>query len=287
MADWDISTAGEEFLVDLCQKTLEEEGSIGDVGGIPEVKISPNIAAKIGRCVTASEAATQAFAHKELDPSIVYVPKVYRYFRRSRGVAYDEHNEHGYLFMEYIPGQKLQDLETAALAELVPRAVEVIEHLGHVRGRSAPGSVGGGIPMGHIFGDDGAKTSGKSVDEINAYMNKHLEYRNIYLSRRRGIECNDTIDITPHPLVLCHGDICRRNLILREDRSLCLLDWGYAGFYPRFFEVVTLKCTMPYLDVFEGALEREAEGMMQLTDEEQRDLQLVKSVRGANLRWSL
>ncbi|KAL2794634.1 kinase-like domain-containing protein [Aspergillus keveii] len=266
MADWDISTASEEFLVALCQKTLDEEGSIGDVGGIPVVKISPHIAAKIGRRVTASEAVTQAFAHKELDPSsIVYVPKVYRYFWSSRGASRDEY---GYLFMEYIPGRKLQTLETAALVELVPRVVKIIEHLGQIRDGTVPGPVGGGVLMGHIFGDDGAKTSFDSIEQMNAYINKRLEYGNIYLARHRGIECNDTIDLTPYPLVLCHGDICRRNLILREDGSLCLLDWGYAGFYPRFFEVVALTCTMPYLDVFEGALEREAEGMMQLTDEE-------------------
>jgi aminoglycoside phosphotransferase len=248
------------------------------------VKISSNIAAKIGRRVAPSEAETQTFAQKELDPSIVYVPKVYRYFRHSRGATNDEY---GYLFMEYIPGQKLQDLETAALAELVPRVLNIIKHLGQVRGGSTPGSFGGGVPMGHIYGDDGAKTSFDSVDEMNAYMNKRLAYRNIYVAKQHRIECNDTIDIIPHPLVLCHGDICRRNIILRDDRSLSLLDWGYAGLYPRFFEAVALVCTMPYVDAFEGPLEREIEGTMQLTDEERRDLQLVTFVRGANLRWSL
>jgi hypothetical protein len=44
---------------------------------------------------------------------------------------------------------------------------------------------------------------------------------------------------------------------------------------------------MPYLDAFEGSLEREIEGTMQLTDEERKNLQLVMFVRGANLRWSL
>ncbi|KAJ0413120.1 kinase-like domain-containing protein [Aspergillus carlsbadensis] len=284
MADWDVSTASEEFLADLCQRTLEEQGSIGDVGGIPVVKISLNIVAKIGRGVAPSEAATQSFAHKELDPSIAYVPKVYRYFRRSHGTP---HDERGYLYMEYIPGQNLQDLEAAALAELVPRVLNIIKHLGQFCGDSAPGPLGGGVPMGHIYGDDGAKTVFDSMEQMNVYMNKRLEYRNIYLARSRGIECSDTIDLTPHPLVLCHGDICRRNIILREDGSLCLLDWGYAGFYPWFFEVVALRSTMPYLDVFEGALEREIEGTMELTDQERRDLQLVMFIRGANLRWSL
>ncbi|KAL3451378.1 hypothetical protein BJX65DRAFT_303958 [Aspergillus insuetus] len=216
MTNWDISTASEEFLVDLCQKSLEEEGSIGDMGGTPVVKISPNIVAKIGR----------------------RIPKVYRYFRRSRGAA---HEEHGYLFMEYIPDQNLSDLETSALAQLVPRVLNIINHLGEVRGGSAPGPVGGGVPMGHMYGDDGAKTSCNSVDDMNAYMNKRLAYRSMYVAKHRGIESNDRIDITPHPLVLCHGDISWRNIIFRDDGSLCLLAWGYAGFYPRFFEAVALE----------------------------------------------
>ncbi|KAL3457293.1 hypothetical protein BJX64DRAFT_280710 [Aspergillus heterothallicus] len=212
MTSWDISTVSEEFLVDLCEKTLEEEGSIGDVGGIPVVKIPPNIVAKIGRRVAHSEASTQTSAHKELDPSIAYVPEVYRHFRRSRGAA---NAKHGYLFMEYVPGRKLQDLETGVLAELAPSALNIIKHLGEARGGSAPGPAGG------------------------------------------------------------------------DDDSLCLLDWGYAGFYPRFFEVLALKCTIPYVDTFEGALEREVEAAMELTDEERRDFQHVMFVRGVNFRWSL
>ncbi|KAL2825367.1 kinase-like domain-containing protein [Aspergillus cavernicola] len=193
---------------------------------------------------------------------------VYRYFRWRRST-----DEYGYLFMEYVPGQNLQDLDIESLAKFVPRVVKIAESLGRICG-STPGPVGGGIPLGYIYGDDGAKTRFKSVEEMNVYMNKRLAYR------------NDTIDLSRHPLVLCHGDLCRRNIILREDGSLCLVDWGFAGYYPRFFEIVALKCTIPYDKLFEGALEREAEAAMDLADEERHDMKLVTFVRGANLRWS-
>ncbi|KAL3457434.1 kinase-like domain-containing protein [Aspergillus heterothallicus] len=282
MTDWNVSSSSEEFLVDLCQKTLEEEGSIGDDRGIAVVRISAEIAVKIGRGVTASEAATQAFAQKELDPSIACVPKVYRYFRRPRGPAGDEY---GYLFMQYIPGQNLHDLNPEALPDLVPHVVKIVNALGQISG-SKPGPAGGGTPVGHIYGDHGAKTAFDSIQAMNVYMNKRLAYRNAYLAQHRSIHCDDSLDLTAYPLVLCHGDLCRRNIILKEDGSLCLLDWGYAGFYPRFFELVALKCTRPYTDGFEGALERDVEAAMELNVEERRDMQLVTFVRGANLRWS-
>ncbi|RDW61108.1 uncharacterized protein DSM5745_10606 [Aspergillus mulundensis] len=273
MADWAVGTEPEESLVELCHKVLEKEGRIGgSLGGIAVVKIAAHVAVKLGRGVTASEAATQQFAHTNLDPSVVYVPKVYRYFRQSRIPAGEEY---GYLFMEYIPGRNLQDLDVAgdSLAHLVPRIVNIIESLGQLRA-SKPGPVGGGIPLGYIYGDDGAKAAFHSVEEMNTYMNKRLAYD------------DKTIDLTRHHLALCHGDICRRNLILKDDGALCLLDWGYAGFYPRFFELVALKCTFPYDKLFEGALERETELAMGLTQEEQDDMKLVTFVRGANLRWS-
>ena len=54
-----------------------------------------------------------------------------------------------------------------------------------------------------------------------------------------------------------------------------------------FFELVALKCTIPYDKLFEGALECEAKAAIELTDEERHDMKLVSCVRSANLRWLL
>ncbi|KZT73239.1 hypothetical protein DAEQUDRAFT_662542, partial [Daedalea quercina L-15889] len=42
------------------------------------------------------------------------------------------------------------------------------------------------------------------------------------------------------PLVLTHGDITLRNLILGDDGRLWLIDWGFAGVYPRWMEYATM-----------------------------------------------
>ncbi|KAF9888869.1 hypothetical protein FE257_008238 [Aspergillus nanangensis] len=285
MADWDVLTASEEFLADLSHKTQENEGRIGgEFGGPGVVKLSPQIAVKLGHGITASEAATQDFAHKNLDPSVAYVPKVYRYFRSRSASEYGD--ELGYLFMEYIPGQNLKDLDMESLVKLVPRLVNIVTSLGQISGLT-PGPIGDGIPRGYIYGDDGAKTRLNSLEEMNVYMNKRLVSYNQFAKLRRGVDCNYHIDLRRYPLVLCHGDLCRRNIVLRDDGSLCLLDWGFAGFYPRFFEVAALKCILrPYDKLFQGALESATEAMMDLTDEERHDKKLIMYVRTANLRWS-
>jgi len=42
------------------------------------------------------------------------------------------------------------------------------------------------------------------------------------------------------PLVLTHFDLAPRNLILDNTNRLWVLDWGYAGFYPQWFEVAAM-----------------------------------------------
>lgn len=239
--------------------------------GSPLSRSLPKPLSNLGCSIAASEAVAQSFAHINLDPSVVYVLKVYRYFRWRRSTDDDEYR---YLFMEYVSGQNLQDLDIESVPKFVPRVVKIVESLGRIGG-STPGPIDGGIPQGYIYGDDGAKAPIKSIEEMNVYMNKRLAYR------------NDIIDLTRHPLVFCHGDLCRRNIILRDDGSLCLVDWGFAGYYPRFFELIALKCTIPYDRLFEGAFECEAEAAMELTAEERHDMKLVTCVRGANLRWPL
>lgn len=78
-------------------------------------------------------------------------------------------------------------------------------------------------------------------DAIHLYLDM-----NKWLNRRLALR-DESIDLTPHPLVLCHMDLCRRNMILKEDnQSICLLDLAHAGLFPRFFEVATISCLNPF-----------------------------------------
>jgi aminoglycoside phosphotransferase len=197
------------------------------MGGDQVVKLSDDIAAKFGFGVFASEAAMQEFAYNTVDRKLVRVPKVYRYFESETDDPF------GYLFMEHIPGQILGEVDLEERKDILPRIANIITHLGQIKSPT-PGPIDESEPFGYVWGDYGARTAFYSVEDLNVYMNSRLEYR------------NDTIDLTPHPFVLCHGDICRRNIICGNDGSICFLDWAYAGFYPRFFELATISCVLPY-----------------------------------------
>lgn len=43
------------------------------------------------------------------------------------------------------------------------------------------------------------------------------------------------------PLVFTHQDINMRNLIVGDDGCLWLIDFGWAGWYPLWFEYVVMK----------------------------------------------
>ena len=69
--------------------------------------------------------------------------------------------------------------------------------------------------------------------------------------------------------------------------NLCLVDWGSAGFYPRFFEVAMISCMLPYDAPYEQPLLQEIEKVIRLTDEEKRLTRLIHYIRAANLRYLL
>ncbi|KAL3487605.1 kinase-like domain-containing protein [Aspergillus germanicus] len=226
----ELLAAEEDTLIEFCS-TAPKAGRMigGHVGGDHVGKLSDNTAVKYGLGVSYSEAAAQSFAYEGLHPDIVHVPKVHRFF-----ISSQSGDPVGYLFMEYISGRTPTDDDLNLDTEngVTPRIAIIITLLGTLRG-STPGPPDGGCPRGYIFGDDGANAPFSSIEDMNAYMNRRLEYR------------KDTIDLSTHPLVFCHGDICRRNIILEDDGSICLVDWGYARFYPRFCELLALSFVTP------------------------------------------
>lgn len=74
------------------------------------LQISNDVVAKRGHGVTPSEAAAQRYTYQYLKPR---VPRVYCYFQ----VRSDPSWPIGYLFMEYIPGQTLEDLDLSSSSE--------------------------------------------------------------------------------------------------------------------------------------------------------------------------
>ncbi|KAK2796103.1 hypothetical protein FQN52_000078 [Onygenales sp. PD_12] len=236
----------------------------------PVVRLPGGIVVKLGPTATPGLTATQQYAHQHLDPKIVRVPQVYRYFQ-----CQDPSEPvwlFGYLFMEYIPGKTLDELDVDVYKDMTERLAGIVSHLHSVRGRNVPGPVGGGVPRGNIWGYHDAETEFGSVEDLNAWVN------------RRIAVINKSVDFKSYPLVLCHLDVCRRNIILMEDGSLCLLDWGFAGFLPRIYEVAAIEF---YFDEHSEMFRQAVNETIVLTDQEKKDLVLIQRARAASMRCAL
>jgi serine/threonine protein kinase len=195
------------------------------VGGLKEgnlvIKLSGNTVVKFGIGVTAEEANNQRNAFELLDPSIVRVPRLYRFFTRDNPRPLPPT---GFIVMEYIHGETLEKLSRNQVQQIA----QVISHFSAIHCQ-IPGPLGGGRSHGAIWEESG-NPEFKSVRQMEAWLNHRLPN-----------ECAK-LALAKYPLIICHLDLAPRNMIWPWDNSpVCLLDWASAGFYPRFFEVCALK----------------------------------------------
>ncbi|KAL5357333.1 kinase-like domain-containing protein [Aspergillus floccosus] len=246
-----------------------------EYGGSKVVRISDRIVVKCGD-IRRSEVAARKFAYDHADRTIVYIPEVYRFI---------ESDTQTYLFMEHVEGQTLGDVDFETHTDIPIRIANTLAHLQQITVQSQiPGPIGGGEAYCYIFGDEGAGTTFDSVENMNAYMNRRLDAMNVYLSRQEGQRRFDHLHLTPCPLVSCHGGICQRNIVLEPDGSLCLVDWGFAGFYPRIFEFAAISYVVQNDAAFKDPITRELTTLLSLTDKEKQDIDRLRAVRSANLR---
>ena len=200
------------------------------------VKLSGVAVVKFGRGLSADEAANQAFAHSHSGTKL-RVPEVYRFFQTR-----DNFGSVGYLVMEYIAGTSLakrpwSQQSAEARRSIASRVADAIAELSAapVPPRAAPGPLAGGKPRGYVWSDEGADTAFASVTQLEGWIDRRLTFGSRHQKRF------PKTDFTALPLVMCHMDLVRRNMILLENGAVCLIDWAYAGFFPQPFEIFTVK----------------------------------------------
>lgn len=193
------------------------------------IKLPGQLLIKYGPSIRANEAANQRRAREILDPEIAYVPEVYRFFTDSRGI--------GYMLMEYVEGKPVDSIHTPTMRDKVKKMIEHFTSLSD----PIPGPLGGGSSPALIFGEEDAPEF-FSVADVETWINDRLLPR------------ETPISLTGLPLQLCHLDLAPRNLLEREDGSLCLIDWATAGYYPWFFEVCNQRIMAGKCNIFDTQL---------------------------------
>ncbi|PSN59015.1 hypothetical protein BS50DRAFT_509324 [Corynespora cassiicola Philippines] len=97
------NTATEDEIIQHCSRSNPGRNIISEFeGGLSVIRISENAVVKCGMGVTKFEANNQQRAHAILDPEIIRIPQVYRFF--ANGLD-------GYLIMEYVNGQPISSIK--------------------------------------------------------------------------------------------------------------------------------------------------------------------------------
>lgn len=114
---------------------------------------------KCGIGVTAFEAQNQQRAYEIIDPSIIRIPQVYRFF---------SHGHNGYIIMEYVNGQALSLAEDPSIyLEVVAKVLKQFEQVRHDK----PGPFHEGLAYGKRWLDYNP-IAPATISDIEEYYNQ-------------------------------------------------------------------------------------------------------------------
>jgi serine/threonine protein kinase len=225
------------------------------------IPLSDQEVVKYGPGVKIEEYMNLKCAYQLLDPSIVRVPRPYRFF---------QNGDLGYIVMEYMKGTALGELTDASRIEKVGKA---LEHFFTFRSLQ-PGPLGGGVSRGLLW-SEGTTTEYSfdgSTERLEHWFNRRIKHNGLSLSFQ---ECD---------FVLCHLDIAPRNIVWLHEDSLCIVDWASAGYYPRIFEWCLLDISRcrdgPFQDLIKKTMEP-------LTDWENENWELIEKAWANSIRYHL
>ena len=141
--------------------------------------------------------------------------------------------------MTYIEGSLLDEV-WSGLSDLNRRDIQqqlygFIQKL-RCLGSDHPGPIGGGISNGAFFTDYGAGPFA-SKEDMEAWFDERLA-----VCRDFGLvdQAQEGFHGLFQHLVMCHLDLHPRNMILDYRGQVWLIDWGFAGMYPEYFETASI-----------------------------------------------
>ncbi|THH18700.1 hypothetical protein EW146_g2325 [Bondarzewia mesenterica] len=225
----------DDEIIQLRKTAPKLDKSQRPMGGYSITHITPNTVMKPAQDfeedpTEASEALALQLVFTE---TTIPVPRV-------RRVVKDQ--SYQYIVMDFIPGRQLSEiwpsLSFMAKIRISMTLRRYIRELRAIRSShsTVPGplsSRGPRICESPIFGPiQSDRGPFASYGKLSAFFNE----RNRMSSRGSPAELFDDAS----PLVFTHQDLNMRNLLLGEDGRLWLIDWAWAGFYPRWFEFVAM-----------------------------------------------
>ncbi len=175
----------------------------------------------------------------------ISVPKVYALYSKE-DVSGGKVN---YIIMEYISGKTLEVCWTLLEpGDKEKIACQLRAYFNTLRDIPAPGYLGcvGEQPFEEsIFwippgekSDLQRQISGpfKSEAELNTALVKKYLYNNGSTHKAKFYSRVFPSVLRDHTVVFTHGDLQNKNIIITDDKSVVLVDWEAAGWYPEYWE---------------------------------------------------
>lgn len=166
----------------------------------------------------------------------IFTPRVRRVVTREFS-----HRTNYLVVMNHIPGVSLEEcwgsLSWFRKLWIAVQLRSYVRQLWRIR-RDNPGPVGDGPQecVGRYFTELNAGPF-STYSELASWFSRKLS-----VSKRIRKTSPDAPEMdTSWPLVLVHQDLGPHNLILGDDGRLWVIDWGWSGFYPGWFELAGME----------------------------------------------
>lgn len=203
------------------------------------VRVGIHFIVKYGGSVSFREGENMLFIKQS---TTVPVPTIYAMYSRRQG----EEVPINYIVMEFIPGTCLRD-EWASLDESSKLAVtgQLRGLFSELRQIPSPGYYGiiGRRPFeDHVFcscwDDRPPVPAGPFTSEAQVLDALAQKYSHHWPEHGKGAFYKRVLPLVlrNHPPVFTHGDLQRKNVVVRDDGKVVLIDWEAAGWYPSFWE---------------------------------------------------
>ncbi|PGH05801.1 hypothetical protein GX51_02774 [Blastomyces parvus] len=153
----------------------------------------------------------------------------------------DESSDSGVIIMDYVEGNVLRDVWDDLTGEqqssITNQLKAYIEELRSLKGIFI-GPVDGSLCYDPTFCVGEEESFGPFATEF--------EFNEGLIKAMKLTQHNSWIDhitkfvraLPTHDVVFTHGDISPRNIIVRGDQVVAILDWEMSGFYPEYWEYI-------------------------------------------------
>jgi len=212
----------------ITQDELSRASKFGDF--VPVYKIDANTVVKTGDSVRLAEAAAMELVRSK---TTIPVPKIWNAYT-------DPITGHARIVMEFVEGDCLVDVwdkyDADEKQQILQQLRDIFSQLRKLKG-SFIGAVDGTACEDQLFEED--------VGAYGPYQDEHAFNEGIVTALKSTLTsgwvdtvCDMVRTLKDHEIVMTHGDLSPRNILVQGSKVVAILDWEMSGYYPEYWEYI-------------------------------------------------